>query len=919
MYSSLAIAMNRVKLFVLAAMCFSLFMANLNDTAMNVALPKIQISLGSNVSGLQWILNAYTLPATSLVLPSGTLGDIYGRKRVFLAGLVLFTIASLICGFAPSLGVLIAGRTVQGIGAAALTPTSLSILADTFPEPKEQAKAIGIWGGVSGLALVAGPVLNGILVDIFGWQSVFFLNVPLGVISFWVTDRVVKKVMPPSKQSIDVPGLLLSIVFLASLTYALTEGNNGGWQSPLTLLLLSAAGLSLVAFLVVESQSSQPILPLHLFKNQTFAVVNVVQVLVLFTLVSLLFIFSLFLQQVQGYSAAAVGVCFLPINAAFVIASIGSGWFAARLGWRFTITTGLTLGSVMILSFIQTSADTEYGSAVWKLVLLGFGTGLAVSPLTAAAMSSAPSTQAGIASAVFNTSTYLGLVLGVALQGTIFKQRLASDLARSLSAWGLPSNIQNQLITDVLSGKAKVPNNLPPNISLLALHQATSHAFVSGLHAVILVAGLALLTGALLILVFVQPTSKRRPSFLKAVNPWVAGLVVTSSLSLGAAAYVITQAQKTRLTPVSPSVAPATAVTALGRLEPKGEVIKLSVINAQDSRVDKLLVEEGDRVKAGQVIALLQGIDKKQAACAEAEQNLAVQQAKLAQVKAGDTKAGELAAQKAIIALRKAQLRTETVVKMAAIASAEAELYNAEPTYKRYQTLHQEGAVTTSNLDDKREKFKTGQAKLIAAKADLDNTVSTLEQQILQEESMLDKLREVRPVDVQVVEFQVKYAQTQVAKALADLDDIYVRVPVAGQILKINTRIGEQVNTSLGIVELGRTEQMYAIAEVYETDVGKVRLGQRATVLSENGGFSGKLQGTVDHIGLQIKKKNVLDSDPAAEKDARVVEVLVRIDPKDNSKVESLTNMQVRVRIDLNPTRTSIDVSDPVTVKALAR
>ncbi len=743
-------AMNRVKVLVLAAMCFGLFMANLNDTAVNVALPKIQLSLGSNVSGLQWILNAYALPATSLVLPSGTLGDIYGRKRVFLTGLVLFTMASLICGFAPSLGVLIAGRTLQGIGAAALIPTSLSILVDTFPEPKEQAKAIGIWGGVSGLALVAGPVLNGLLVEIFGWQSVFFLNVPLGAIAFWVTSGVVKKGVHPKKQSIDVPGLVLSIVFLSSLTYALTEGSNGGWQSPLILLLLSAAGLSLVAFLVVESQSSQPLLPLHLFKNQTYAVVNVVQVSVMFTLVSLLFIFSLFLQQVHGYSAAAVGVCFLPMNAAFVIASIGSGWFAARLGWRFTITTGLTLASVMIFSFIQTSADTEYGTLLWKLVLSGFGAGLAVSPLTAVAMSSAPSTQAGIASAVLNTSTCLGLVLGVALQGSIFKQRLASDLARSLSAWHLPSNIQNELIAEVLSGNVKVSNHLPANISLLAFHQATHHAFVSGLHAVILVAGLALLTGALLILVFAQPTSKRRPSFLRSVNPWVAGLVVvTSSLSLGAAAYVISQTQKTRLTPpLPPSVAPATAVTALGRLEPKGEVIKLSVIDAQDSRVDKLLVEEGDRVKAGQVIALLQGMDKKQAACAEAEQNLAVERAKLAQVKAGDTKAGEIAAQKAIIALRKAQLRTETVVKTAAIASAEAELYNAEPTYKRYQTLHQAGAVTTSNLDDKREKFKTGQAKLIAAKADLDNTVSTLEQQILQEEAMLDKLREVRPVDL---------------------------------------------------------------------------------------------------------------------------------------------------------------------------
>lgn len=390
--------------------------------------------------------------------------------------------------------------------------------------------------------------------------------------------------------------------------------------------------------------------------------------------------------------------------------------------------------------------------------------------------------------------------------------------------------------------------------------------------------------------------------FFKTINPWFTGIAVVASLSLGASGYfVISQAQKHSPTPApSATVAPATAVTALGRLEPQGEVIKLSVANAEDSRVDKLQVEEGDYVKAGQVIAILHGMNKKQAALAEAEQNLAVWWAKLDQIKAGEAKAGEIAAQKATLARIEAQLRTETVEKKAAIARAEAELRNADINYQRYLTLQQEGAESTSALDDKREKLEMTRAGLNEAKAQLENTVSTLQEQILQEKATLNKLMEVRPVDVRVAQAEVNYAQTQVAKAKADLEDIYVRVPVAGRILKINTRIGEQVNTSLGIVELGRTNQMYAIAEVYETDVGKVRLGQRATVVSENGGFVGKLQGTVDHVGLQIKKKNVLDSDPAAEKDARVVEVKVRLDPQDNKKVEGLTNLLVRVRIDLN-------------------
>ena len=499
----------RVKAITLTTMSIALFMANLDDTVVTLALPKIQISLGSDVSGLQWILNAYTLSTASLLLTSGTLGDIYGRKRVFLTGLVVFTTASIVCGFAPNLGILIVGRALQGIGAAILLTITLSILNDTFPERKERAKALGIWAGVSGLALVAGPMLGGVLVDTVGWQSVFFLNIPLGVIAFWVTSRFVKESKNQSKQRLDVPGLVLSIVFLASLTYALTEGNAEVWRSPLMICLLAVAGLSLLGFLVVESHSSHPMLPLQLFNNPTLSIVNVVSVLVFFTFISLLFIFSLFLQQGKGYSAAASGLCFVPLNLAFVVASLVSGWLAARIGWRFAIATGLILAGLASLSFIRINADTEYGTVMWNLVLCGFGSGLTVAPLASAAMSSAPSNKSGIASALYNTSGRLGGVLGVALQGTIFTQRLASDLNRSLSALSVPPNLQERIISDALHGGAKVSSELPASISPINLHQAISNAFVSGLHTSVLVASVALLAGAFLILAFVRPTSKK--------------------------------------------------------------------------------------------------------------------------------------------------------------------------------------------------------------------------------------------------------------------------------------------------------------------------------------------------------------------------------------------------------------------------
>ncbi|MGF1479029.1 MAG: HlyD family efflux transporter periplasmic adaptor subunit [Cyanophyceae cyanobacterium] len=384
----------------------------------------------------------------------------------------------------------------------------------------------------------------------------------------------------------------------------------------------------------------------------------------------------------------------------------------------------------------------------------------------------------------------------------------------------------------------------------------------------------------------------------KRVKPWVIAIAVGTAVSAGATYWFYIQSQ-TPPPPATTSVVEITSVTALGRLEPQGEVIKLSVANAQDSRVNQLLVEEGDRVPAGEIIAVLQGLDQKQAALEEAQKNVAIYRAKLAQIAAGEAKEAEITAQRANIARFEAEVRTATLERQAQISDAQAELSNATTNYRRYQALHDEGAVTTAELDDRRETYTRAQARLNEAQARLDQTVSTLQEQIAQERAMLAKLQEVRPVDLQEAQAELDYAIAQVKRIEEELDDYYVRVPVAGQILKINTHVGEQVNTSEGIVELGRTEQMYAIAEVYETDISQVATGQRAIVTSEHGGFDGSLQGTVEHIGLQIKKQDVLDADPAADKDARVVEVKVRLDPQDSHRVAGLTNLQVRVRIDV--------------------
>jgi HlyD family secretion protein len=348
--------------------------------------------------------------------------------------------------------------------------------------------------------------------------------------------------------------------------------------------------------------------------------------------------------------------------------------------------------------------------------------------------------------------------------------------------------------------------------------------------------------------------------------------------------------------------APIKAVVALGRIEPEGEVIKLSVSNAQDSRVNQILVKEGDFVKANQVIAILQGIERRQADLRDAEADVRLRQAELTKAKQGDAKQGQLTAQRAAIARLQAQLQTQTVQRKAAIASTEATLRNAQLTYQRRQALVREGAQRRDELDTAQRDLETAQAELASRKAELDQTVKTLQAEIMQEQAKLRELQEVRPVDVEIARAQLEKAKISVTQKKAILEDAEVRVPIAGQILRINTRIGEQVSTSQGIVELAQTDRMFVTAEVSETDIPKVRRGQRAIITSEYGGFPGTIKGKVEQIGLRIGKKSLQDSStsnsPTTDQNARVFAVRVRIDKEDSPKVAALTDIQVRVKLE---------------------
>ena len=376
--------------------------------------------------------------------------------------------------------------------------------------------------------------------------------------------------------------------------------------------------------------------------------------------------------------------------------------------------------------------------------------------------------------------------------------------------------------------------------------------------------------------------------------------VALSLLTLTSACNANTQAQSENSPTLTQNqIKQTTQVVALGKLIPQGEVIKLSVANAEDSRVNQIFVKEGDLVEKNQVIAILQGIDRRERDLEAAEKAVELAQAKLEQTRAGETKQADLAAQIANISRLESMLQNETIEKKAAIASAEAQLKQAQLTYERNQTLRLQGAVSQQTLDQAKEQLNVAQATLNERKAQLSNTEQTLKAEIAQERENLAKLREIRPVDVKVAQVELEKAKIAVKQRKADLEDMKVKVPVDGQILRINTRVGERVNIQQGIVELGQTQQMYVVAEIHETDIAKVRIGQKATISSEYGGFEGDITGKVEHLGLQVGAKQLSEAsaNPTQDENSRIVEVKIRIDPEDSIKVANFTYMKVRVEI----------------------
>ncbi len=349
----------REKVIVLFTMCFALAMAMLDNTVVNVALPTISRELDAGVSELQWIVDGYVLVFASLLLTGGIAGDRYGRKRIFMAGLAVFTLASALCGLSQSTTQLIAARAFQGVGAALLMPGTLSIITVTFP-PHERAKAIGLWAGMSGLALALGPTVGGLMVEHLGWQSVFFLNVPIGIIALLTASRTVRESVSEVTRELDIPGLLLGSGALFFATYALIEANEKGWSDPLIVGSLVASAVLAVSFLLFERQSPKAMLPLRFFRIPAFSAGATVAFSVSFGMFATFFFMSLYMQLIRGYSAFEAGVRFLPMTVVIIIVAPNAGKYASKHGSRVPMTFGLILAGVGLLLLSRISIDTPY-------------------------------------------------------------------------------------------------------------------------------------------------------------------------------------------------------------------------------------------------------------------------------------------------------------------------------------------------------------------------------------------------------------------------------------------------------------------------------------------------------------------------------------------------------------------------------
>ena len=423
----------RRRLLVLAICCMSLFIAGIDSTIVNVALPAIRQELHASVSGLQWTVDAYTLVLASFLMLSGSTADRLGRRRTFQTGLAVFTAGSLLCSLAPSLGWLVAFRMVQAVGGSMLNPVAMSIIANVFTDPRERARAVGLWGAVFGISMALGPVLGGLLVESVGWRGVFWVNIPVGLAAIAATALFVPESRAERARRPDPVGQFIVIVMLAALTYAIIEGPRAGWASPQIMGLFALSAAALAALVAYEPRRPEPLLELRFFRSVPFAGATLIAICAIAAMGGFLFLNTIYLQDVRGLSPLQAGLFMVPMAAMTVFLAPLSGRIVSVRGPRVPLVVagiGMVAGAAMLAN-LATGTPAAWLAAAY--VIFGIGSGLVNPPITNTAVSGMPRAQAGVAAAVASTSRQIGMSLGVAVTGAVVTSALHGPLRVSFA------------------------------------------------------------------------------------------------------------------------------------------------------------------------------------------------------------------------------------------------------------------------------------------------------------------------------------------------------------------------------------------------------------------------------------------------------------------------------------------------------
>ncbi len=495
------------KWWTLIAVCVAIFMLLLDITVVNVALPDIQRSLHSSFSDLQWVVNAYALTLAALLLTSGSIADLIGRKRVFVAGLLVFTGASAVCGLSTTPLMLNLARAVQGTGGAMMFATSLALLGDAF-HGKERGTAFGVFGAVTGGAVAIGPVLGGLITSGIGWEWIFFVNVPIGAIAVFITLTQVADSRDPDATGVDWAGLVTFSGSLFLLVYALVQGNSKGWGSTEIVTLLSVSAILLVAFVVAERLQSRPMLDLTLFRRPAFTGASIVAFAMSASFFAMFLYLTLYLQDVLGYTPLQAGLRFLPTTLlSFAVAPI-AGRLSVRVPVRLLLGSGLMLVGLGLLALNAVEADTGWTTLIPSFVLAGAGVGLVNPPLASTAIGVVPQERSGMASGINSTFRQVGIATGIAGLGAIFQHTVTHGTTASLLASGRAHEVlsaaHGHLATLLQSGEVgHIAHSLSPAASA-ALNHAYRVGFNEAFTQIATIAAIVALTGAVLAFVLVR-------------------------------------------------------------------------------------------------------------------------------------------------------------------------------------------------------------------------------------------------------------------------------------------------------------------------------------------------------------------------------------------------------------------------------